>query len=316
MAETIRDVSYRGWSGTRGAPAWLVIARLGWRQSFKKRSFWVFSGFAAWYYLVLAAILYFLEQATAATGDDRILGTLLQRTDWKDQFIHGFTFSQLLWLSLALLVGAGSVATDNRSRALVLYLGRPLGRGEYVLGKWLGVWWPLVVGIGLPTAFFFLYGGLNYRDRGFLDDPWLWLRLVGLVVTAAAFHASWIVGISSLFNQARLAGAAYAAVYFVGTFFSNLMLMVWVRSQAGRGRSTSLLGAGAETLHYMSIDGLLAGLAKVVIGTSGTPPVFFPPRSPSIPAPPPGLVWGMLALTALPLVAIAWSRVRAVEVVS
>ena len=55
MSEPIVDLSYRGYDGPHLAERqrWLVIAKMGWRIAFKKKAFWVFSGIAGWYYLVM-----------------------------------------------------------------------------------------------------------------------------------------------------------------------------------------------------------------------------------------------------------------------
>jgi len=42
-------------------------------------------------------------------------------------------------LCIALVVGAGAIAADNRSNALMVYLSKPITKGDYLLGKWMGI---------------------------------------------------------------------------------------------------------------------------------------------------------------------------------
>lgn len=316
MAEPISDLSYRDYQGRHVdlRSRWLVIAKLGWRTAFKKRSFWVFSIFAAWYYIVLIGFLYVMEQIGMARGPE-LIEQLLGRLEWKDQFLNGFVFTQVVWLALGLLVGAGALANDNGTNALLVYLSKPCRKTDYLVGKWAGVFLPLLVGMAVPTLFFFVYGALNFREYDFLtQDGWLFVKLLAMLVGAAGFQASVIIGVSSLFNQGRMAGAAYAGAYFLTSFFSFLMWIAYMVSHSGRSRG-NFLGASAERLYYLSFDGLQVGWAKLMLGTDGSPPFGATSRAPLLPVPPLGLVIvPMVGLSVLG-VWLAWRRIRAVEVV-
>ncbi len=316
MASPVADLSYRDVEagGGPGSPGWLVLARMGWRSAFSKRAFWVLTVVGGWYYLILLAILYFIEQANLADETSRLASEFFGRIVWRDQFLHGFAFSHLVWLSIALLLGAGAIANDNRANALLVYLSKPCRKVDYLFGKWLGVFVPLCVAMGLPMLVFFAYCVLNFRERGFFDDdPLLLGRVLVLVPMAAAFHTSIVIGISSLFNQGRLAGAAYAGLYFISGFFSQLMLIIFLRATA---TPLEQMGSGqAQTFFYLSVDGLLTGLAKVLLATDGTPPFGIPARTPQIAAPDPWMALGGVVLVAAVAVFVAWRRIRAVEVV-
>lgn len=319
MPEPIADLSYRDYHGShlQERNRWMVIARMGCRNAFKKRAFWVFSILAAWYYLVLVAFLYVLEQVGIARGASTISQQIFGRLIWKDQFLIGFTYSQLIWLSLGLMVGIGSIANDNGSNALLVYLSKPVRKIDYLVGKWFGIFVPLCVGMGLPTFFFYLYGLLNFRDYNFLSaDPWLGLRLVALVVCVAAFQSSALIGVSSLFNKGRMAGAAFSAAYFLLTFFSFLMFVAWAVSARPGGRSGNpKLGQLAENLYYCSFDGLQIGLSKIILGTHGSQPFGASGNMPQMQTPPIVLVLVPMILISLIGVGIAWMRIKAVEVV-
>lgn len=328
MASPIADLSYRGYQGNLREPGsqWQVIARMGIKQAFRKRAYWVFTALAGWYYVVMVVIVFFVQQATAAAermappgamGEGRrsAIEAFLGRLEWRDQFIHGFSFGHLFWLSMALLLAAGAIANDNKANALLVYLSKPVTRRDYLLGKFVGIWVPLTLAMLLPAAVFYIYGAANYRDFGFISsDPWLPLKMLWLCASASAFHTAIALGISALFRQGGLAGAAYATVYFLGTMFRTLMGVLWMIGHEERNQiPVALVGK----LWSFTLDGMLLGLAKSVLQTRGTFP-FGAPRDMDIPAipPPPQPLHGLLMLAiGLLFLGVAWSRIRAVEVV-
>lgn len=319
MSDPIADLSYRGYSGGKSATSsrWLVIAKMGWRAAFKKKSFWVFSAISAWYYFVMIAFLYVLEQLGIAQRAPQFSAQLFGKMVWKDQFLTGFTYAQLFWLSLVLMVGAGAIANDNGTNALLVYLSKPCRKIDYLVGKWMGVFVPLWVGMGVPTMFFYLYGLMNFREYGFVSqDPSLGFRLLLLTLGAAGFQSSVMIGVSSLFDKGRMAGAAYSAAFFLLSFFSNLMFVAWrVSLGGGRHGASPALAETAQKLYYCSLDGLQIGWAKIVLGTDGSQPFGGGGKAPEIQAPPVVLVVAPMVVISLLGIGLAWKRIRAVEVV-
>lgn len=322
MSSPIADFTYRDYEGSLASPRyrWWVIARNTIRQALRNRSFWVFTALGSWYYLIMIVIVFFTEQVAASVpiGGRNPSAQFLGQIVWKDQFLHGFSMGQLVFLIGALLIGAGSIANDNRANALLVYLSKPTSKLDYVFGKWFGVFVPLLIMMAIPTIVYWLWGALSYRDYGFLSrDPWLIVRLLAMMPLAAALHASLVVGISSLFNQGRLAGATYAGIYFITNFFTQLMVIVRMNAIFAHGRG----GGGqvdpiVEKLYYASVDGVLIGLAKGVIGTNGG--AYFGIQNRQQVAVPAPALWAMLLIVvglALGALLLAWRRVRAVEVV-
>jgi ABC-2 type transport system permease protein len=308
----IADLSYRDYEGPLSAPQvrWWVIAKMGIMLAIRKKAFWIAALFASWYYLVMITILFFVEQTAASSPEgEKATAAFLGRIVWKDQFLHGFSYAQLVILLTALLIGAGAIANDNRANALLVYLSKPCNKLDYVIGKWVGVFLPLCLMMLVPTLVFYGYGALSYRESGFLrDDPLLLPKMLGVIGLSAALHSSLVLAISTLFNQGRIAGAAYAGLYFLTNFFTQLMMFAFMQ---GRDPENSPV----KTLFYFSIDGIQIGLTKAILGTDGTPPFGIPGRRPAVPAPDfwPffALVVGVTVLSVL----FTWRRVRAVEVV-
>lgn len=315
QSKVIADLTYRDYDGELKPPRfrWWVIAKDGMKQAVRKKGFTVWTLLSGYWYLILMVIFFFVTTTYSqlpARAQERMS---LNNVMWKDQFIEGFSRSQTLFLILALLVGAGSIANDNRSNALLVYMSKPVRKFDYVFGKWLGIFLPLCAVTAGPMLTFYLYCAMSFRSFGFLEDqPDLILRLFLIIPLPAALHASLMLGVSSLFKQARLAGAAYAGLYFILNFMTALFWIVRTGLLADHKSSPQIL----ETLYYCSIDGLLQGLGKAVLVTPGGVP--FGNKSPVPPVPVPnGWVFFavFLLLNAIGFL-LAYRRVRAVEVVN
>lgn len=309
----IADLTYRNYDGPLDSPQmrWWVIARMSVRAAFKKKSFWVFTTLSGAYYFVMMIVLFFVEQMAPASagGGPNPMTAFYDRLVWKDQFLHGISLGQIWFLVLALLVGAGSIANDNRANALLVYLSKPCEKLDYIIGKWVGIFLPLLLATALPTMFFYAYGAMSFREYGFLSsDPWLIVKLLFIIPLPAAFHASLVLGVSSMFNQGRLAGATYAGLYFVTNFFTQLMGVTWRMSHGS-------VSPVIKNLYYGSVDGMQIGLTKAILGTDGSPPFGAPGRFSSVPAPTVWLFALLYVVICAASIAFAWRRIRAVEIV-
>lgn len=146
----IHDRSYARWDGDRSKPvraAWIIMDRgvtTGLAQIFKRKlfgqmlSFWAFGPF-----LFAVGLLYAnfylrsnmgtFSEAAAALEDTPLLElvTPTAQTVWQ------YFLNVQIWVCLILtvVVGAGLIAEDRRVNALEMYLSRPLGVWQYVLGK-------------------------------------------------------------------------------------------------------------------------------------------------------------------------------------
>ncbi|MGV3618039.1 MAG: ABC transporter permease [Fimbriimonas sp.] len=322
MASPIADLSYRHYDGPLEPPAyrWWAIARASMRLSLRKRGFWAWATLSGWFYILLLAIFFFVDTLSQNIPEGQKNPVLLQIV-WKDQFLNAFSTAQLFYFILALLIGVGTIANDNRANALLVYLSKPCTRLDYIIGKWLGIFLPITLVTAVPTFLFYLYCVMTYRDYGFLtEDPRLIFKLLGMVTISGFVHASLSLGISSLFNQGRMAGATYAGLYFFTLFFTKAMQIISAVQQQNRTAVSPLV----DKLYYASVDGLQIGLAKVVLGTDGSQ--LFPgmgggnrrggpPNPLPVPAPDWWLMFGAAGLVCGIALLVAWSRVKAVEVV-
>lgn len=327
MSGPIADLSYRNYDGPLGSPTmlWWVIAKQVMRSALKKKSLWALEVLAGFYYVIMIIVIFFTEQASQAAMEAVAqvgqkppitpIQQLMDRLSWKDQFLHGVSYGQLFFLIIALMVGVGTIANDNRANALLVYLSKPCEKKDYLLGKWMGVFILMSAAIAIPSVFFMLYGSLSYREYGFLsEDPWMIPKVLMAIPIMAAFHASLSIGISSLFNQGRLAGATYAGLYFMSSLFTVMMGGVWAMSSGDTATREVV-----RYLFYCSIDGLQIGVTKAILGTSGSVPfgvaVGRGARDLIVPSPPLWFVLGAIAALSALGILLAVRKVRAVEVV-
>ena len=310
----ITDLTYRGYDGPLASPEfrWWVIASMMIRKAARVNILRVAAGLSGWYYVMMIIILFFLQGlGNTVPAAQTFYQQYLDKMVWKDQFIYGFSYAQHLLLIVTLILGAGAIANDNRANALLVYLSKPCTKWDYVLGKWVGIFVPILAVITIPTVVFYAYGVFSFKDAGFLSqDPWLLPKMMFVLVLSAMLHTSLILAVSSAFRQGTIAGATYAGVYFITFFFTGLLSILWV----GQRGSNSVL---MHTLLNTSIDGIQIGLARAVLHPSGTFAFGLNLKGNQLPLPIPDvlpMVFVVLAITVICL-AFVWSRVRAVEVV-
>jgi ABC-2 type transport system permease protein len=319
----IADLTYRNYDGplAEAKYRWWVIAKYTMLTAMRKKSLWVATAFSGWYYIAMIFVLYFIDQfgKNSQGGQPSFFDTYIQRIVWKDQFLIGFSYGQILFLIIGLIIGAGAIANDNRANALLVYLSKPCTKLDYLLGKWVGVFLPLFTVMLIPAFFFFAYGALTFRHEGFFyQDYWVFPKLILMAFFGAVLHSSLLIGFSSMFNQGRIAGATYAGLYFLSNFFTQMMAITWMMAQGGmrrHGHVEHFQNPLVSNLYYASVDGVNIGMAKAVLHTSGSAQFGAPSPIQMVPAP--SLFWIMailLGLSALSLF-VAWTRIRAVEVV-
>lgn len=310
----IADLSYRNYDGPLSTPLtrWWPIAKMTLQLSLKKKWFWILGVLGSFYYLIVMVILYFASSANSGNTPGRMdpLVTLLGNTQWHDQFLYGFSYAQLILMIIAITIGSPTIASDNFANALLIYLSRPVTKIDYLFGKWLGIF-IAIAGISfLPMFIFFAYGGMGYTQYGFFSqDHLLIFKVLLLSCITGAFHASFSIGISSLFKQPRYASGTYASLYFLTLFFTEMVSSLYQSDPSNR---TELL----RNLFYTSIDGAQIGMAKWVIGADGGRP-FFQNAAFETTVPRPDLWWIFILYFGLCAgsILLAWSQIKPIEVV-
>jgi ABC-2 type transport system permease protein len=192
-------------------------------------------------------------------------------------------------LFLTVFGGAGLIANDLRTGAILVYLSRPLTRRDYVIGK-LGVLMTLNLSVTLLPGLLLYVIAIALAPEQFLEMELAWIgpAIVGQSLVISLVTSLVALAVSSLSRSARVAGLA---------FFGLLMGLELVRGilRAVYDRPESLL---------VSLQASMQAVGNAMFGIQS--------RAFAIPWAQPALV---LALVCLGCLAVLRSRVRAVEIV-
>ena len=190
---------------------------------------------------------------------------------------------------LSIFGGAGLIANDLRTGAILVYLSRPLTRRDYVLGK-LGVLMALNLAVTLVPGLFLYLIGLGLAPDQFLKWELLWIG------PAVVFHATLIalsvgllaLAVSALSRSARVAGLAFVGLFIGLEIVRGVLVGIADRPEA----------------HVLSLQNNLRVVGNLVFGITE--------RGFAVPA-----AYAPLAivLVGLGCLAVLRARVRAVEIV-
>lgn len=259
----IADLSYRSYDGPlRAHPfrPWTVAVTTI-RMMRRRWPVWLLMLAAALPYLFYMLILYLGSRFGGGMSD------FLMNSNAHSKYTSAFNGAyeaQLFWLMvLALTVGAGSIANDNRTNALQVYLAKPLTKADYLMGKWLGIFVAVYTAALLPALLMYLFCLLSYYDDGFLrNEPWLIAKILLACAMPAAIHAGLLVGVSAWSKSALIAGAVYAGVYFATGALSTVL---WFAMYGIRGNGST---ADGMLLQHASIAGIIKAAGWCVYNVS------------------------------------------------
>ncbi len=192
-------------------------------------------------------------------------------------------------LLLSIFGGAGLIANDLRTGAILVYLSRPLTRRDYVLGK-LGVLLALNLSVTLVPDLLLYAIALALTPEQFLRWSLAWIGpavvLHSVEVTLSVSLLA--LAVSSLSRNARVAGLSFFGLVF------GLEVVRGILAQSFGLKPAALLSLWAD---FRALCAALFGVAE---------------RGPTLPWPWPAAV--LAAVGAVCLVVLR-SRVRAVEIV-
>lgn len=257
-ASPIADLSYRNYDGplhTRMV-RWWIVALAALRLVRRKPGFWIVVALAAFPYLIQGFVLYLQMQTTRAMQFGGFNAAPVGQR-FATVFYTALDGQSLMLFVVTLMVGAGAIAADNRANALLVYLSKPITKLDYLLGKWMGVFLTVFAVAFAPALLFYLFCLTSYLSEGFLkDEPWLIVRIVLACITPAAVHASLICGFSAWSKTPRMAGAVYAAAYFVSSIVTTI---IWgIRYHGDVSRNT--------LVQHLSIGGVIQGVVQNIFG--------------------------------------------------
>lgn len=298
----IADLTYRNYDGPKALHSlrWWTITRSFIRTALRKKPFWILFGLCTMQWMMFALLVFVNSQARMFAEQS---GATPPRNVRLFDVSNTFANVSDIWIwtfALALYVGAGAIAADNRANAIQVYLSKPITRSDYILGKWAGMAILIYAVQFVPMLFATLYAALDAGFAEFLRQHGRILLAVLVVPAFAAIvHSSLLIGISALNKTPAIAGIIYTGIFVV---WSGLCLAL--------SRAPAIQESARPTLQFLNPRGVISGLTFNVLGTRGTGPRF---RELPLPDWWPLLALGIV-LCAIGLGLAIW-RVRAVEVV-
>lgn len=238
----IYEKGYKRWKGEfTGKPAWWIIAKTGIRLTLKRKLFLILFLLSLVPFLARGVMIYLVVQ----------LNFNMIRID--AQFFREFLIQQGFWIMLMTIFGgAGLIAEDIKSNALKLYLSRPMGRWDYILGKAATLGLILSSVTVLPSVLLFLERVLLPGGLGFLRGRhWLILSCVGYGFLISLLPCVLMLAFSALIGETKYAAIAFGAVVLLSSLFFEVMRIVF------RNRYLVLLSFWAD---IDQIGALLFGL--------------------------------------------------------
>ncbi len=248
----VADLRYRSYDGpliTRRA-RWWIIARRTLLGVIRKPLFWVLCAVACFPWLAHVMKLYFTANLPAGTPS---FVPRFEHEVLAGEFYQAGRSQAILVFLVALMIGSGSVAADNRANALLVYLSKPITRADYILGKLAAIMMAVGGVVLAPGWLFYLYCAASMWGKPeFTADPWLLMRLVAASLVTALVYGSVALCCSALSRNPRMAGAAFAAVFFLSDIASS---GIWLLRSGGRQDQFVLL-------QHLSLDGIVLGLSQ------------------------------------------------------
>ena len=289
----VYDQSYEPWSGTcagRFSRIWALV-RPGLAAPF--RNFWILVVVILAFMIVAGWLMILFAVASSQIPQIFVLGNNIYR----ENFYNTFFFSTLLAV-LSATVGASLVSRDLRHNALLMIFARPVTRGDYVAARFLTlVLFLLVVTLGPGLLLFLGQIGMGTEKLSFgqrlADLGSITLHSLILVVPMSAA----VLACSSLTRRASVAGILWAAVFFSGAGFSEILTNALHQDWCGLLSWTNLT-AHLGNCVYQSRPvqpGLLSGPQAPVLRTGGWGPLII-----------------LVSITVVSLGIVHW-RVRSVE---
>jgi len=201
----IHDQGYRRYAGDRTlhGRGWWVIARAGLMDRLRERRFLGLL-LLAWLPFVVRAVQLYIGQTIGG-------GAFFAPSERTFQL---FLDQQRLFVFfITIYAGAGLIAGDRQSRALQIYLSKPITRNDYIAGKLLTLAIFLVAVTWVPAMLLLVMQVLFSGSVEFVTGH---PRLVPAITLASALQVTLAVltmlALSSLSGSRRFAAMLYAAI--------------------------------------------------------------------------------------------------------
>ncbi len=191
------------------------------------------------------------------------IGELSAAQEAKIIIDFGLSAMLLFGTFIAIFVGTGLVYKEIERRTLYAILAKPVGRGEFLLGKYLGLCLTLavnvlVMGVGVSLALLFVRRGFDPLVlRVWPAIALIYVELMIVVAVALLFSA---------FSTPALAALLTFAVFVIGHFSADLkMLATATGTTAARILFSALFYLLPNLAHYSQITDAGHGVAPTPV---------------------------------------------------
>ena len=311
---SIADLSYRNYDGPLKARflRWWVVAQSQLKLTWSRGWFYILAGLPLLRFLLSGFNMYLTSVFSARFGQSS--PNFLGEPEGQKYALQFWSvlcgdINSTMALIITLVVGAGCIAADNRSNAMLVYFSKPIGKLDYLVGKWASIFVTLFVIYLFPAALLYLFAVVSFRDEGFLtSEPWIGPRLLLSVFVGPLIHSSLIVGLSAWSKSPRIVGAIYASIYILGGIVAGVIAGIIFKDNPEI----------KNLVQHCSLLGLINGITQNIMHVAVPSPLYFlrPFREPDVTEMP--KLWPLLVIAGSLIVVgltAAWVKIRAVEVV-
>jgi hypothetical protein len=217
----IHETSYLSWEGTvlKRPRTWLVIALTGTRLVWKKTVAALF--FAASIPFLVRTFQIYLASRIPNDGDLIQIKSVI-KVD-ASLFMNFMRDQVLILLVILAYCGAGLIVNDRRFKALSIYFSRPVGFWDYIVGKFLIIFFYGGIVTIVPALMLFVMHLLVTDEAGFFAAYyWVPLSIVAQGVLILTVLGTFMLALSACAKGARSAIVAYFALLAIPAFLVEL----------------------------------------------------------------------------------------------
>ncbi len=249
----IRDQGYKLYKGdlTAGShPIWIIAITsmaLYWGKLRTKLLF-IFLMVVPVIFILLTFAEHLLTQAFGQGGQDVVSGVYEYAFGYVELWMLAFMFAAS---------GCGVVADDMRHRTIQLYFSKPIGRYDYMFGKFLSL---VLLGSLVTVLPYLLVAGIRsliFIPRETFQDVMINMGMLGLFnLTTLALFSAIVLALSCLTSRRGYVVLAWIGFMLVPSIVASIVAFVQ---------------KGAAWADLLSVTGALATALKVMVGFDKLP---------------------------------------------
>jgi len=278
----VYERTYRPYTGTvtPERTRFLVLPRYAYQEVFRSKLFTAFLLLSWVWPLVLALIIYLPHNISFLKRLSLDPESILDIFDYGPSFFLGWFMVPYAFVAFAVafVVGPTLISADLRNNGLPLYLSRPFGRWEYILGKTAVLIILLSVVTWIPGLLLFLLqaylGGTEWLSHNWSIGPsiffasWIWILMLCLLSLAVSAYVKWkpvaqatllliwfpLALMGELFNELLRTrwGSMLNLLRMIGVVYADLFGVERVDQVPVWAAWASLLAAGAVCVALLS----------------------------------------------------------------